>query len=227
MLPMLPVPPMPPTPPMPAKPLAAGADTVADLAPACAAVVTTCGFMVALWVFTRVARRTELRLRGEREEVELRLREEYDRVRDRQGRDLLIDQLRRVGDLYAEYLAADEAGSPSCRALALQRLRVHLPAVPGRYCSLLKLRLDIGQGADSEREAARRFARHDRLPSADRVTPEWIYEEFTQNIRELMGPVDPPPVPHRTRGESLLGELLRGLGRARGSRPRTPENSTP
>ncbi|MEW2354755.1 hypothetical protein [Spirillospora sp. NPDC029432] len=198
---------------------AAGSDLASDVAPSCAAIITTCGFLVALWVFAREMRRTEVRLRGEREEVERRLREEYAQVRDRQGRDLLIDQLRRVGDLYAEYLAADEAGAIGRRALALQRLRVHLPAVPGRYCSLLKLRFDIGQGAESEREVARRFARHDRLPSPDRVSPDWIYEEFTQNIRELMGPIDLPRPRRDPPGESLIGDLLRGLGRSRRSRP--------
>jgi hypothetical protein len=202
-------------------------DVVADVAPSCAAVVTTCGFMAGLWIFSREARRTEVRLRGEREGVERRLREEYAQVRDRQGRDLLIDQLRRVGDLYAEYQAADEAGAPGRRALALQRLRVHLPAVPGRYCSLLKLRFDIGQGSESEREAAQWFARHDRLPSPDRVSPDWIYQEFTENIRELMGAVLPPAPQRASQGESLFGEILRGLTRPRRSRQRRPEDSAP
>ncbi|MFI0352241.1 hypothetical protein [Actinomadura sp. 9N407] len=205
--------------------VAATSDVVTDVAPSCAAVITTCGFMAGLWVFAREVKRTEVRLRGEREGTERRLAEEYAQVRDRQGRDLLIDQLRRVGDLYAEYQAADEAGALGRRALALQRLRVHLPAVPGRYCSLLKLRFDIGQGSDSEREAAKRFARHDRLPSPDKVSSDWIYQEFTENIRELMGTVAPPSQQRAAPGESLLGEILRGLGRSRRSRPKRPEDT--
>ncbi|MGK5554721.1 hypothetical protein ACSNOI_24200 [Actinomadura kijaniata] len=194
----------------------ASASVVADVVPACATIVTACGFLVALRALTRDVRRAGIRLRGEREEAERRLREEDARARDRHGRDLLVDQLRRVGDLYAEYLAAEETLAMGRKTLALHRLQVHLPVVPGRYCSLLKLRFDIGQSSESEREAARRFALHDRLPSPELVSPQWIYQEFGENLRELMGITPPAPRrPARPSGGASLVGMLRRLGRPR------------
>ncbi|MFD0691680.1 hypothetical protein [Actinomadura fibrosa] len=207
----------------PAAPAPSWSASMAEAAPWCAAIVMAGGFLLALRFLSRDLRQIEARLHGDRAEAERRLQREYVRLRDEHSRDLLIDQLRRVGDLYAEYLAADEIGAASRRDVALYRLRVHLPAVPGRYCSLLKLRFDIAQGSESEREAARWFARHDRLPAPDRVSADWICQEFSENLRELMRAGGAPALePRRATGPSLFGEMLRAIARRRGSR--TPDD---
>ncbi|MFC9970544.1 hypothetical protein ACFVH6_06530 [Spirillospora sp. NPDC127200] len=199
---------------------------VTILAPACATIVATCGFVVGLRMLSRDLRLAEARLRGDREESERRLREEYAQWHGRRGQDLLVEQIRRVGDLYAEYLAAEESLASGRQALALHRLHVHLPAVPGRYCSLLKFRFDIGQSSESEQEAVRRFALHDRMPGPDRISPAWIYQEFADNLRELMGVTAPAPRrPDRAPalGPSLTG-MLRRLGRPRPPQPRSGDD---
>ncbi|MGI5171410.1 hypothetical protein ACQEU3_44375 [Spirillospora sp. CA-253888] len=196
---------------------------VTILVPACATIIAACGFVAGLRMLSRDLRRAEARWREDREESERRLREEHARSHDRRGQDLLVEQIRRVGDLYAEYLAAEEVLASGRQALALHRLHVHLPVVPGRYCSLLKFRFDIGQSSESEQEAFRRFALHDRMPGPDRITPVWIHQEFADNLRELMGVTAPSPQrPDRAPvlGPSLTG-MLRRLGRPRLPQPRS------
>ncbi|MEU4234168.1 hypothetical protein AB0F17_58680 [Nonomuraea sp. NPDC026600] len=165
-----------------------------------AALAAAVGLGIALWQAKKARKEADGQLGAEREIADARLQAQFNEQRERDWRDFLIEQLLRVGDLYAEKAWASRASRPDLEQKAIRKLAIHLPAVPGKYASLLKWDSQVAFYEEAKEEALRRMAHgQGRLEDHRIHLHEYlIAEELAENIEELLQPrnseVDTGPV---------------------------------
>ncbi|MET8156311.1 hypothetical protein ABZT47_08045 [Sphaerisporangium sp. NPDC005289] len=125
----------------------------------------------------------ERRLHEERQAADERLQLQLGDQRERERTHFLIAQIQEAGDLYAQTVASQDTDR---QAIARQRLLTRLPAIPGRYASLLKRKMGVPHDNDASFTGSRRMQALN-INEPAKIDPHMIYDELAENIAELLG----------------------------------------
>ncbi|GAA2216341.1 hypothetical protein GCM10009850_118100 [Nonomuraea monospora] len=96
----------------------------------------------------------------------------------------MLARLLQVGEIFADYVLAVQQSEDEAAGHAMQRLELHLRAIPRRWATVLRQQLSIAQDEVSESEADRRLK--DLREDSGLIRIEWIYDELADNIGELL-----------------------------------------
>ncbi|WP_101784247.1 hypothetical protein [Nonomuraea indica] len=151
-----------------------------------AALVATLGLIIALITAKGDRKEASQRLQDERAAADRRLQAQLQEQRDRDRREFLIEQLMKVGDIYAQKLWATSTSQPDLIAKSKRLLEIHLPSIPGRYASLLKLESSVAFYEEARAEAQRRLGPGDPEFNRMNLFAFSIAEELAENIEELV-----------------------------------------
>ncbi|MFI6477375.1 hypothetical protein ACIBH1_05545 [Nonomuraea sp. NPDC050663] len=151
-----------------------------------AALAAAIGLIIALIQASKARSEATQQLQDERDAADRRLQAQLDAQRERDRRDFVIDQLQRVGDLYAEKIWASSGSRADYENKAMRQLEIHLPAIPGAYASLLKLYAGLELNEEATAEAQRRLGTGDLTALRGMINSALVGEELADNISELL-----------------------------------------